>query len=103
MLQGREFVWKLGARLSFQGAGAFNRDRRTFRAQDDDMTDYFSVQFKNLPFYVGEEIKASVKWTEYRGIGQKINVTLQVLRIEGDKVWLREPNGQIALTVRVLE
>ena len=82
---------------------AFNRDRRTFRAQDDDMADYFSVQFKNLPLYVGEEIKASVKWTEYSGMGQKINVTLQVLRIEGDKVWLREPNGQIALTVRVLE
>lgn len=82
---------------------AFNRDRRTFRAQDDEMRDYYVVQFDNLPLIVGEQVKASVKWTDYNGMGQKNNVTLTVLRIEGDKVWLRDANGQIALTVRILE
>lgn len=82
---------------------AFNRHNREFRAQTDDMSDWFCVQFERMPHNEGDEVKASVSWTSSLGSGRKNKITLRVLKTEGDTMWLWEPNAQTALTIRILE
>lgn len=82
---------------------AFNPNKKEFRAQTDDMSDWYIVQMSHIPQQVDEEIKASIKWTKYSSIGHKNNITLRVVRCEGDKMWLWEPSGQTAVVIRVLE
>lgn len=82
---------------------AFSRDLREFRAHTDNMSDFFVADFSQLPSELGQRLSADLVWTTEREVLTRKNLTLEVLRIEGDQCWLWSNAGRIGLTVRILE
>ena len=82
---------------------AFSRDRQEFRAFTDTMSDFFVATFSRVPTTLGQRLTASLTWTTEREVLTRKNLTLEVVRLEGDMVWLWSDAGRIGLTVRILE
>ena len=82
---------------------AFNRSTGEFRAHTDNMSDYFAAVLSEIPTSVGQMLLADLTWTTHDNVLTRKNLTLEVIRLEGDKVWLWSQSGQIGLTVRILE
>ena len=82
---------------------AFSRDRQEFRAFTDSMSDFFVATFSRVPSEQGQRLTASLTWTTEREVLTRKNLTLEVVRLEGDMVWLWSDAGRIGLTVRILE
>ena len=82
---------------------AFSRDQREFRAYTDTMSDFFVAEFSSVPVTLGQRLTANLTWTTEREVLTRKNLTLEVVRLEGDMVWLWSDAGRIGLTVRILE
>ena len=82
---------------------AFSRDLREFRAFTDTMSDFFLATFSQVPVDLGQRLTANLTWTTEREVLTRKNLTLEVVRLEGDMVWLWSDAGRIGLTVRILE
>ena len=82
---------------------AFSRDRREFRAFTDSMSDFFVATVSRVPDSMGQRLTASLTWTTEREVLTRKNLTLEVVRLEGDMVWLWSASGRIGLVVRILE
>lgn len=88
---------KLNCQLSF------SRDRNEFRAQTDNTSDFYTVRLNFIPTQVGETVTADLSWTTDTDILHRKNLTLEVVRIEGDKIWLWSDSSRIGVSLRVLE
>ena len=82
---------------------SFSRDRKEFRAHTDNMSDFVVATFSELPDYLGQNVTADLVWTTERDVLTRKNLTLEVVRLEGDMVWLWSAAGRIGLVVRILE
>ena len=82
---------------------AFSRDRKEFRAHTDNMSDFYAVRFTELPTIQGQTVTADLTWTTERDVLTRKNLTLEVVRIEGDQFWLWSNSGRIGLCIRILE
>ncbi len=82
---------------------AFSRDLKEFRAHTDNMSDFFVADFTEIPAELGQRLSADLVWTTEREVLTRKNLTLEVVRIEGDEFWLWSSAGRIGLTVRILE
>ena len=82
---------------------AFSRDLREFRAYTDTMSDFFVAELSRVPTTLGQRLTANLTWTTEREVLTRKNLTLEVVRLEGDMVWLWSDAGRIGLTVRILE
>ena len=82
---------------------AFSRDLREFRAYTDTMSDFFVATFSQVPVALEQRLTADLVWTTEREVLKRKNLTLEVVRLEGDMVWLWSAAGRIGLVVRILE
>lgn len=82
---------------------AFSRDLREFRAYTDTMSDFFVASFSQVPSELEQRLTADLVWTTEREVLKRKNLTLEVVRLEGDMVWLWSASGRIGLVVRILE
>ena len=82
---------------------AFSRDLREFRAYTDTMSDFFVATFSQVPSQLEQRLTADLVWTTEREVLSRKNLTLEVVRLEGDMVWLWSASGRIGLVVRILE
>ena len=82
---------------------SFSRDRKEFRAHTDNMSDFYAVSFRELPSSLGQTVTADLTWTTERDVLTRKNLTLEVVRIEGDQLWLWSNSGRIGLCIRILE
>ena len=82
---------------------AFSRDLREFRAYTDTMSDFFVATFSQVPSELEQRLSADLVWTTERDVLTRKNLTLEVVRLEGDMVWLWSASGRIGLVVRILE
>jgi hypothetical protein len=82
---------------------AFSRDRKEFRAHTDNMSDFYAVTFSQIPSTLGQTVTADLTWTTERDVLTRKNLTLEVVRIEGDQFWLWSNSGRIGLSIRILE
>ena len=82
---------------------AFSRDLREFRAYTDTMSDFFVATFSQVPSELEQRLTADLVWTTEREVLKRKNLTLEVVRLEGDMVWLWSASGRIGLVVRILE
>ena len=82
---------------------SFSRDRKEFRAHTDNMSDFYAVSLSQIPSMQGETVTADLTWTTERDVLTRKNLTLEVIRIEGDQFWLWSNSGRIGLCIRVLE
>ena len=108
------FVEREGVRLLVGGTIAFNyepntcqmafsRDLKEFRAHTDNMSDFFVADFSEVPSELGQRLSADLVWTTEREVLTRKNLTLEVVRIEGEEFWLWSTTGRIGLTVKILE
>lgn len=82
---------------------SFSRDLKQFRAQTDNTSDYYVVELSEIPSQVGQSVSANVVWTTSTSILDRSNLSLEVMKIEGNIVWLWSSSGQIGATVVLLE
>ena len=82
---------------------SFSRDRLEFRAQTDNTSDYYSVVFSEIPFQLWQTVSADLTWTTETDILTRKNLTLEVIKVEGENVWLWSDSGRIGLSIRLLE
>ena len=82
---------------------AFSRDLREFRAYTDTMSDFFVATFSAVPSVPEQRLTADLVWTTEREVLKRKNLTLEVVRLEGDMVWLWSASGRIGLVMRILE
>ena len=81
----------------------FSRERCQFRMCTDSMSDYFAVQMDQLPVQEGDILKADLTWTTPRDVVTRKNIALEVVKAEGDKFWLWNEQGRIALVIQILD
>lgn len=82
---------------------SFSRDRKTFRVQSDNSSDFFAVQFSHIPSEPGESVTVDLTWTTLTDIVSRKNLSLEVIRSEGGKVWLWSNSARIGLSFVILE
>ncbi len=82
---------------------SYNRDNREFRAFTDNMSDFYIVKMESIPSYEGETLKADLVWTTETDILTRKNLTLEVIRTEGERFWLWSDSGRIGVSISVLE
>ena len=82
---------------------AFSRAQKEFRAHTDNMSDFFVVDFSDIPASEGQSLTADLVWTTEREVLTRKNLTLTVVRSEVDQFWLWSNTGRIGLVVRILE
>ena len=82
---------------------SFNRARREFRVQTDNVSDYYVATLSEIPVSEGQTLTADISWTTETDVLNRKNLALEVVRIEGEKIWLWSDSGRIGLSVVVLE
>lgn len=82
---------------------AFSRDRREFRAQTDNTSDYYSIVLSEIPANIGQRVSGNLTWTTETDILTRNDLDLEVLRIEGDQVWLWSSSGRTGVMIKLLE
>lgn len=82
---------------------SFSRDRREFRAHTDNMSDFYAVTLSDIPTQTGEVVTGDLVWTTQRDVLSRKNLTLEVVRVEGEQFWLWSHAGRIGLMLRILE
>ena len=82
---------------------SFNRERREFRAQTDNVSDYYVATLSEIPVSEGQTLTADLSWTTETDVLNRKNLALEVVKIEGEKIWLWSDSGHIGLSVVVLE
>lgn len=81
----------------------FNPDKREFRVHTDNMSDYFTVTLTRIPTEDEEVVSGTLTYTTSSDVITRKNITLEVIRLEGDKIWLWNQPGRIGLQIQVLE
>ena len=81
---------------------ALNLHRCEFRMHTDNMSEYFIIRFSSMPSEEGESVTVeSLVWTNPSGTEQtRKNITLEVVKLEGDIAWLWNSRESIRMTVR---
>lgn len=81
---------------------ALNLHRCEFRMHTDNMSEYFIIRFSSMPSEEGESVTVeSLVWTNPSGADQtRKNITLEVVKLEGDIAWLWNSRESIRMTVR---
>ena len=81
---------------------ALNLHRCEFRMHTDNMSEYFIIRFSSMPSEEGESVTVeSLVWTNPSGTDQtRKNITLEVVKLEGDIAWLWNSRESIRMTVR---
>lgn len=80
---------------------AFHRDKMQFRAQTDNTSDFFTVNFYSMPMGLSQEVRADISWTTDFEILERKNLTFEVIRLEGEKVWLWSSSSRIGVCLSV--
>ena len=81
---------------------ALNLHRCEFSMHTDNMSEYFIIRFSSMPSEEGESVTVeSLVWTNPSGTDQtRKNITLEVVKLEGDIAWLWNSRESIRMTVR---
>lgn len=81
----------------------FCRNRSEFRAHTDNMSDYFIITLGCVPADAGTSVTGDIVWTTHDTEQSRKGVALDVLKVEGDKIWLWSGPSKVGAVVRVLE
>ncbi len=77
-----------------------SRDTRTFRAGTDTMSEYYETTLSAIPTEVGQSVTGNISWTTGSRISSKNSITLETVRLEGDKIWLWNGQNKLGVVVR---
>lgn len=82
---------------------AFSRQKRQFRVFTDNMSDYFVITLSRIPTSSGEEVSGNLSYTTRTSTVNRKNITLKVIRLEGDRIWLWNRQYRTGIEVQVLD
>jgi len=83
---------------------AYNERNASFRMMTDDMSEFVSVTLNHVPSIEGETVIATeLSWTTWDNLEVRNDITLEVLQLKGDAIWLWYPRERIALVLKILE
>lgn len=82
---------------------SFSRDLREFRVSTDNMSDFFCLSLDGIPSEEGQVLGGSLVWTTHTDVLTKNNLALEVLHLEGGKVWLWSEDARIGACVLMLD
>ncbi|MDO5321587.1 MAG: hypothetical protein Q4F39_04300 [Bacteroidia bacterium] len=80
-----------------------SRDTRTFRAGTDTMSEYYEVVLSAIPSEVGQKVSGNVTWTSGSKVDSKNSITLEAVRLEGDRIWLWNGQNKLGAVVRFFD
>ena len=87
-------TWQLG----------FNAARNEFRVNDDSMANYFIFKCNTRPNVEGQEVEASVEWTQKSSVKRYEGLKFEVEKVgKNGYVWLWNRSQKIGVTVRFLD
>lgn len=81
----------------------YNVDNMEFRVHTDNMSDFFSVRLTQIPTEDEQYVTGSLTYTTKTDIVRKSNVTLRVVRLEGDRIWLWNQSSRIGIEIQLLD
>ena len=88
------YTWQLG----------FNAARNEFRVNDDSMANYFVLRCDGRPSAEGQEVTASVEWTQKSSVKRYEGLKFEVEKVGRDGyVWLWNRSQKIGVTVRLMD
>lgn len=81
---------------------AYNRERLEFRLHTDNMSEYVLLTLEEEPVSEGQTVTASsIRWTRDNGSDIiKKDIALEVVKTEGDVVWLWNSRESLKMTAR---
>lgn len=81
---------------------AYNRGRLEFRIHTDNMSEYVLLTLDEEPTYENQVVTASsIRWTRDNGSDIiKKDIALEVVKVEGDVVWLWNSRESLKMTAR---
>lgn len=81
----------------------FNRGKAEFRIHTDNMSDFCMITLDRVPTEEGITVTGDIVWTTQNAEHSRKSVAFDVLRVEGDKIWLWSGPSKVGAVVRVLE
>ena len=82
---------------------SFSRDLHEFRVSTDNMSDFFCLSLDGIPSEEGQVLGGRLVWTTHTDVLTKNNLALEVLHLEGGKVWLWSKDARIGACVEMLD
>lgn len=82
---------------------AFNRQEVEFSVHNDNMSNYYVLQLNRMPEVLDQEVDGNLNWSTELQTGSRKNITLKVVKLEGDVIWLWSSRDKVAVTVKVLD
>lgn len=81
---------------------AYNREKLEFRLHTDNMSEYVLLSLDEEPTHENQVVTASsIRWTRDKGSDIiKKNIALEVVKVEGDVVWLWNSRESLKMTAR---
>ncbi len=81
---------------------AYNRERLEFRLHTDNMSEYVLLTLNEEPVRENQVVAASsIRWTRDNGSDMiKKDIALEVVKVEGDVIWLWNSRESLKMTVR---
>lgn len=81
---------------------AYNRERLEFRIHTDNMSEYVLLTLNEEPVHENQVVTAlSIRWTRDKGSDViKKDIALEVVKVEGDVVWLWNSRESLKMTAR---
>ena len=81
----------------------FNASKNEFRAQADNLSSWFVINFQAMPVSEDDEIKADVKWTGSTDTRSINGLEFKVKKISDDgMIWLWCKSSKIGVTIKKL-
>lgn len=81
----------------------FNSANSEFALISDDASRYYRLTLNSFPDREGQEIVGEIEWASENSYENKKNITFNVIRIEGYKVWLWNSESRIGIVAEILE
>ena len=67
------------------------------------MSEYYQVVFDTLPEQMGDRVSADLEWTTDTDILKRKNLAFEVVRTEGETIWLWSKSARIGLSIQMLD
>ncbi len=82
---------------------AYSEDKMEFRVYSDTMSDYYVLSCSQLPAAEGQEISATLEWSNSSRINRKsLGLSVEKIDLQG-RIWLWSSKEKIAVSVMRLE
>lgn len=99
---------QIGSTLQFEYdpltcQAAYNSSKKQFRVQTDNTSDFYVLTLSDVPVSVGQNLSADLVWTTPTDILKRNNLSLEVIKIEGETVWLWSSSSRIGVSIMMLE